>query len=104
MLGIDHNHLTFSIICRYYKGNKKIKNNRDEKRMKKSQPKIIPKDNLNREKLTWTEPLFPTGETPSPKTSVLVSYLKGSPGTYDISEIDKLIGGRYLQTTRYPKR
>lgn len=70
--------------------------------MKRSQPKNISRDISNKEKLTWTDPLFPTGETPSPKTSVLVRYLKGSPGSYDSSESDKLLGGRY-QSNRYQK-
>ena len=54
--------------------------------MKMSKPKIISKDTLNREKLTWTEPFFPTGETPSPKTSVLVRYFKGRSEPHNFSK------------------
>ena len=39
--------------------------------MERSKPKIIPRKSLNSERLTWTEPFFPTGETPSPKNDGL---------------------------------
>ena len=52
----------------------------------KSSPKKIRK----KDKLTWTEPFFPTGETPSPKTSALERYFKDNPEISDFSKFYNL--------------
>ncbi len=54
--------------------------------MEISKPKVIPKGTSNREKLSWTEPFFPTGKTPSPKTSVLERHLKDQPESQWVSK------------------
>lgn len=59
--------------------------------MRETKPKNIPKKVQEKDKLTWTDPLFPTGETPSPKTNVLGRYLRGSPETCNFAKLyDKL--------------
>nr|QBK85731.1 MAG: hypothetical protein LCMAC101_03260 [Marseillevirus LCMAC101] len=62
--------------------------------MKRTAPKNIPKKTRVEDKLTWTEPLFPTGQTPSPKTNVLARYFRGDPV---ISEFSKLYNELYLK-------
>jgi hypothetical protein len=51
--------------------------------VQKSTPKKIQK----KDRLTWTEPLFPTGETPSPKTNAFGKYLKGDLKKKDFSDL-----------------
>ena len=58
--------------------------------MELSNPKIISKGTSNREKLTWTEPFFPTGKTPSPKTSVLERHFKDQPESQGVSKMNYL--------------
>ncbi len=55
--------------------------------MRRTSPKNIPKKIQKKDKLTWTEPLFPTGETPSPKTNALGRYFKGNSEMLDFSKI-----------------
>ena len=53
--------------------------------MRGTSPKNIPKNIQKKDKLTWTEPLFPTGETPSPKTNTLERYFKSNSETLNFS-------------------
>jgi len=57
--------------------------------MKRTAPKNIPMKTGLKDKLTWTDPLFPSGETPSPKTNVLARYFRGDPVMSDFSKIYK---------------